>query len=57
MDLDPVGSALFCRIRIRIVTGKTDPGSIKGMPKRGTNKLFCFFHNLFIRLLIYNSNS
>ena len=37
-DLDPVGSASFGRIRIRIVTKKTDPGSIKGSQNKGDQK-------------------
>ena len=38
VDLDPVGSALFCQIRIRIVTEKTNQERIRGSIKGCQNK-------------------
>ena len=49
VDPDPVGSALFGRNRIRIVTEKTDPGSIKGSQTKG-DKQICFNYNFLFDL-------
>ena len=43
---DMVGSALFVRIRIRIVTEKTDPGSIKAGKKRNKKWIISMIYNI-----------
>ena len=52
VDPDPVGSALFGRIRIRTVMEKTDPGFIKTSQNKGDKKVvdynfIRFITNLF----------
>ena len=42
VDLDPVRSALFGWIRIRIVTEKTDPGSIKGSQNKEDKNVYSY---------------